>query len=239
MTPVLMDIQALSKDFGKENVLTNITLQLQEGEIYGLLGPSGSGKTTLIKMMIGLENASEGGITYKGNPLSSKSLFYEVGYMAQGDALYNELTAYENLDFFASLFGMKRSTRKQRIQELMEMVDLSPALYKPVAQYSGGMRRRLSLVIAMLHSPKLLILDEPTVGIDPVLRRKIWNEFQKLKEAGVSLFITTHVMDEAEKCDTLGLIRGGNLIASDSPHQIKEDYHVTTLEDVFLSLEGI
>ncbi|MEI5908273.1 ABC transporter ATP-binding protein [Bacillus spongiae] len=234
----IMEIQSLSKSFGDLEVLREVTLQLRRGEIYGLLGPSGSGKTTLIKMMIGLEKPSVGTITFNQKPLSSKDLFYNIGYMAQGDALYNELSAYENLDFFASMYGMKKSERKMRILELMEMVELSSALHKPVSLYSGGMRRRLSLITAMLHQPKILILDEPTVGIDPVLRQKIWAKFQELKSDGVSLFITTHVMDEAEKCDVLGLIRDGHLIANDTPNQIKETFHVTTMEDVFLKMEG-
>jgi ABC-2 type transport system ATP-binding protein len=233
----IIDMKNIQKSFGRQEVLKDISLEVPAGEIYGLIGPSGSGKTTLVKMLIGLESPDSGTLTFKGNPLKANSVYTSVGYMAQSDALYTELTAKENLNFFASLYSLKKKDREERIKSVMRTVDLLEHLDKPVALYSGGMKRRLSLAIALLHDPEVLILDEPTVGIDPVLRKQIWGQFQELKAKGRTLLITTHVMDEAERCDRLGLLRNGILIGSEEPAAIKEKYGVSSIEEVFLSTE--
>ncbi|MGM0853782.1 MAG: ABC transporter ATP-binding protein [Bacillota bacterium] len=235
----IIHLNGLSKSFGSQEVLKNVSLNIQKGDIYGLLGPSGSGKTTLIKLMIGLETSSTGSVTFKGSKLKANELYPAIGYMAQSDALYDELTAKENLSFMASLYGLKKNHRKEQIEKVMTTVDLLDHLYKPVHQYSGGMKRRLSLAIALLHDPEVLFLDEPTVGIDPVLRKEIWDSFHRLKEEGRTLIITTHVMDEAERCDRLGLLQHGEIISSDTPDAIKETYGVTSIEDVFLKNGGV
>ncbi|MGM0830806.1 MAG: ABC transporter ATP-binding protein [Bacillota bacterium] len=235
----IIQLNGLSKSFGSQEVLKSVSLNIQKGDIYGLLGPSGSGKTTLIKLMIGLETPSTGSVTFKGNKLKANELYPSIGYMAQSDALYDELTAKENLSFMASLYGLKKVERKEQIEKVMTTVDLLDHLYKPVHQYSGGMKRRLSLAIALLHDPEVLFLDEPTVGIDPVLRKEIWESFHRLKEEGRTLVITTHVMDEAERCDRLGLLSHGEIISSDTPDAIKETYGVTSIEDVFLKKGGV
>ncbi|MGM0843451.1 MAG: ABC transporter ATP-binding protein [Bacillota bacterium] len=237
MLQSIMDLKNVKKTFGKLEVLRNISLEIPHGEIYGLIGPSGSGKTTLIKMLIGLESPDSGTILFKGGALKAGSVYTSVGYMAQSDALYTELTAKENLNFFAALYSLNKKEREERIKIVMETVDLLDHLHKPVALYSGGMKRRLSLAIALLHDPEVLILDEPTVGIDPVLRKQIWEQFQELKSKGRTLLITTHVMDEAERCDRLGLLRNGLLIGSEEPSVIKEKYRVSSIEEVFLSTE--
>ena len=220
---------------GKQEVLKNINLEIQSGEIFGLLGPSGAGKTTLVKQLVGLELPTEGENYLFGKKMPSLELIEKIGYMAQSDALYTELSAKENLEFFAALFGITGARRKKRILEVMELVDLSAHLTKLVTNYSGGMKRRLSLAAALLHEPELLILDEPTVGIDPVLRQSIWGSFYDLKAAGKTLIITTHVMDEAEKCDRLGLIRDGKLIAVGTPEQLKTETATTSVEAAFLA----
>ncbi|MGD6972705.1 ABC transporter ATP-binding protein [Rossellomorea aquimaris] len=235
----IIQLKGLSKSFGSQEVLKSVSLNIQKGDIYGLLGPSGSGKTTLIKLMIGLETPSTGSVTFKGNKLKANELYPSIGYMAQSDALYDELTAKENLSFMASLYGLKTAERKEQIEKVMTTVDLLDHLYKPVHQFSGGMKRRLSLAIALLHEPEVLFLDEPTVGIDPVLRKEIWDSFHRLKEEGRTLVITTHVMDEAERCDRLGLLSHGEIISSDTPDAIKETYGVTSIEDVFLKNGGV
>ncbi|WP_226675495.1 ABC transporter ATP-binding protein [Rossellomorea aquimaris] len=235
----ILQLKNLSKSFGSQEVLNNVSLNIPKGSIYGLLGPSGSGKTTLIKLMIGLETPSSGSVTYKGNKLKASELYPSIGYMAQSDALYDELTAKENLSFMASLYGLKKAKRKEQIEKVMTTVDLLEHLNKPVHQYSGGMKRRLSLAIALLHEPDVLFLDEPTVGIDPVLRKDIWDSFHRLKEEGRTLIITTHVMDEAERCDQLGLLQHGEIISSDTPVAIKETYGVSSIEDVFLKNGGV
>jgi ABC-2 type transport system ATP-binding protein len=235
----IIQLSNLSKSFKTQDVLKGVTLDIEQGEIYGLLGPSGSGKTTLIKLMIGLELPSSGSVTFKGSRLKAKTLYPSIGYMAQSDALYQDLTAKENLAFTASLYGLKKVQREQQIEKVMEMVDLLPHLNKPVHQFSGGMKRRLSLAIALLHDPEVLFLDEPTVGIDPVLRKEIWDGFRKLKEDGRTIIITTHVMDEAERCDRLGLLQHGEIISSDTPAAIKTQYGVDSIEEVFLKNGGV
>jgi ABC-2 type transport system ATP-binding protein len=235
----IIQLNNLSKSFKTQDVLKDVSLDIKQGEIYGLLGPSGSGKTTLIKLMIGLELPSTGRVLFKGSKLKAKNLYPSIGYMAQSDALYGELTARENLSFTASLYGLKKRQRKHQIEKVLEMVDLLPHLDKQVHYFSGGMKRRLSLAIALLHDPEVLFLDEPTVGIDPVLRREIWEGFRKLKEDGRTIIITTHVMDEAERCDRLGLLQRGEIISSDTPAAIKTQYGVTSIEDVFLKNGGV
>ncbi|MEG9296166.1 ABC transporter ATP-binding protein [Mangrovibacillus sp. Mu-81] len=235
----IIQVSNLSKSFKTQDVLKGVSLDIEQGEIYGLLGPSGSGKTTLIKLMIGLELPSSGSVTFKGSRLKAKKLYPSIGYMSQSDALYQDLTAKENLAFTASLYGLKKAQREQQIEKVMEMVDLLPHLNKPVHQFSGGMKRRLSLAIALLHDPEVLFLDEPTVGIDPVLRKEIWDGFRKLKEDGRTIIITTHVMDEAERCDRLGLLQHGEIISSDTPAAIKTQYGVGSIEEVFLKNGGV
>jgi ABC-2 type transport system ATP-binding protein len=234
----IVSIQNVSKVFGKQTVLQEINLEIHKGEIFGLLGPSGAGKTTLVKQLIGLDLPTNGEVYLFGKKMPSLDLIQGVGYMSQSDALYTELSAKENLEFFATLYGLKGKERKKRIDEVMEIVQLTEHLNKLVSQYSGGMKRRLSLAAALLHEPDLLILDEPTVGIDPVLRQSIWDSFYELKNKGKTLIVTTHVMDEAEKCDRLGLIRDGHLIAVGTPSQLKQQTNATTIEEAFLVYGG-
>ncbi|WP_299090851.1 ABC transporter ATP-binding protein [uncultured Metabacillus sp.] len=235
----IVSIQHVSKAFGKQKVLTSISLAIQKGEIFGLLGPSGAGKTTLVKQLVGLEIPTSGEIFLFHEKMPSLRLIERVGYMAQSDALYGELSAKENLKFFGALYGLKGKKLTKRINEVMELVQLTNDLNKLVSAYSGGMKRRLSLAIALLHEPAMLILDEPTVGIDPVLRKSIWKAFYLLKEKGTTIIVTTHVMDEAEKCDRLGLMRDGSLIAVGTPNELKEKTNSESIEEAFLVYGGV
>ncbi|MGB7999256.1 MAG: ABC transporter ATP-binding protein [Anaerobacillus sp.] len=228
----------VTKRFGKTTILDGIELSFQKGEIFGLIGPSGSGKTTFVKLLCGIDEASEGSVRIFDERMPNLNLMKKIGYMAQADALYSELTAKENLDFFASLSGVKRSDRKERISYVMNLVDLERDLHKKVEEYSGGMKRRLSLAIALLHHPDILLLDEPTVGIDPALRQKIWDTFEELRLEGVLILVTTHVMDEAERCSRLGMIRNGKLIAVGTPEELKSHTNSGTIEQAFLSYGG-
>ncbi|WP_234340200.1 ABC transporter ATP-binding protein [Gorillibacterium timonense] len=233
-----IQVEGVTKSFGKKEVLRGIHLAIKQAEIFGLLGPSGSGKTTLVRMMTGIDTATTGEIHLLGERMPKLSMFKNIGYMAQSDALYMELSGKENLEFFASLFGMSGSVRRRRIEEVMELVNLTADLNKPAAAYSGGMRRRLSLAIALIHRPAVLILDEPTVGIDPVLRQSIWQELHALKKSGTTIVVTTHVMDEADKCDRLAMIRDGSLIAMGSSQELMESSGTTTIEEAFLHYGG-
>jgi ABC-2 type transport system ATP-binding protein len=234
----IVSIQNVSKAFGKHSILKEINLEISPGEIFGLLGPSGAGKTTLVKQLAGLDVPTEGENFIFQEKMPSLKLMKRIGYMAQSDALYGELTAKENLEFFATLYGLKRKEKQQRMIDVMEIVSLSEHFNKFVSNFSGGMKRRLSLAIALLHEPELLILDEPTVGIDPVLRKSIWKAFNKLKEKGTTIIITTHVMDEAEKCDRLGMIRDGRLIAVGTLKELLQETNSSSIEEAFLVYGG-
>ncbi|MGG0719004.1 ABC transporter ATP-binding protein [Robertmurraya massiliosenegalensis] len=236
---MIVSIQNVSKAFGKQKVLNDITLDIYKGEIFGLLGPSGAGKTTLVKMLTGLDTPNGGENFLFQEKMPSLKLIERIGYMAQSDALYGELTAKENLEFFGTLFGLKGKALQSRIGKVMDIVDLSEHLNKTVHHYSGGMKRRLSLAIALLHEPELLILDEPTVGIDPVLRKSIWDAFYELNEKGTTIIVTTHVMGEAEKCHRLAMIRDGRLIAVGTPEQLKARTGSSSIEEAFLVYGGV
>lgn len=233
-----MVVERVSRSFGKRTVLDQVSLEVGKGEIFGLLGPSGSGKTTLVRLITGLDVPDGGTVKLLGEPMPRLNMLARIGYMAQSDALYGELTAQENLAFFASLYGMKGTRLANRIQETAELVKLSGELGKQVALFSGGMKRRLSLAVALMHEPEVLVLDEPTVGIDPVLRKSIWQELDGLRKHGVTILVTTHVMDEADKCDRLAMIRDGRVIAAGSPDELKSASGSATMEDAFVAYGG-
>lgn len=233
-----VEMTNVNKSFGSKQVLYDISLQVASGEILGLLGPSGSGKSTIIKLINGVDRSNTGEVYVLGEKMPNLALMNQIGYMAQADALYGDLTAAENISFFSSMYKLSKSKQKQRMHEVMELVDLSAHLKKQVKNYSGGMKRRLSLAIALIHEPAILILDEPTVGIDPILKKAIWQELRKLNQQGTTMIITTHVMDEVENCHTLGMIRDGRLIAFGTPEQLKNATSSRTIEEAFLYYGG-
>lgn len=226
----------VEKKFGYEEVLKGIDFTLQKGEILGILGPSGSGKTTLIKCIIGMHKLNNGSINIMNTTIPNLKIMDNIGYMAQSDALYEDLTGIDNLIFFARLSGMKKKNAKQESMKLFDLVGLKGQEKKRVVHYSGGMKRRLSLAAALIRDPKIIILDEPTVGIDPVLRETFWLEFDKRKKEGKGIIVTTHVMDEAERCSRLILLREGKIIAFDQPDKLKSKYQCGSIEEVFLKL---
>jgi ABC-2 type transport system ATP-binding protein len=224
----------LDKKFGSEVVLKNVGLTLQTGEILGILGPSGAGKTTLVKCLLGTLAVDHGKIAILGTPMPNLPMMDRIGYMAQQDALYEDLTGLQNLVFYARLKGMKKRGAFAQAHALMKLVELDRDENKKVVHYSGGMKRRLSLTAALIGDPDVLVLDEPTVGIDPLLRELFWEEFRRLKTLGRSIIVTTHVMDEAEKCDRLILMRSGSIIENGSPEELKKKTAVGTLEATFI-----
>lgn len=236
--PASIIVKDVTKSFGKKVVLNNISLAVEPGQIYGLIGPSGSGKTTLVKIIVGMDQPSKGNVHVLDTAIPNLNLLQKIGYMAQADALYTDLTGEENLAFFASLFKLKKDIQKKRIAYAADLVNLTSHLNKKVEAYSGGMKRRLSLAVALIQDPDVLILDEPTVGIDPELRLSIWTELYRLKSTGKTILVTTHVMDEAEKCDQLAMVRDGQILTSGSPTELKEHYGIISLEEVFLKAGG-
>ncbi|WP_078381836.1 ABC transporter ATP-binding protein [Sutcliffiella halmapala] len=233
---VTIEIENVTKSFGKKVVLNEINLSIEEGRIYGFIGPSGAGKTTLVKMIVGMDTPAKGSIHVLKKKMPNLELLQDIGYMAQSDALYIELTGKENLQFFASLYKLTKTEMKERIAYAADLVNLTKELSKKVSTYSGGMKRRLSLAIALIQNPKILILDEPTVGIDPELRLSIWNELLRLKEEeGKTIIVTTHVMDEAERCDFIAMIRDGHILANGTPKELKELYNAANFDEVFLN----
>mgnify|MGYP000068127019 FL=1 len=234
----LLHLQDLDKSFGRQMVLNHVSFELQPGEIIGLIGSSGAGKSTMIKTMLGMEKADGGEALVLDHTMPNRHILGDIGYMAQSDALYEALSGQENLEFFGQLKGLSKRDLTAEISHVAQVVDLTEHLNKTVSGYSGGMKRRLSLAIALLGNPQLLILDEPTVGIDPSLRKKIWKELIELRDNGVGILVTTHVMDEAELTDKVGLLLGGKIIAFDTPKNLKESYNVSSIEEVFLKAEG-
>jgi ABC-2 type transport system ATP-binding protein len=216
--------------------LTDVDLSVRAGTVCGLLGPSGAGKTTAVKIACGILEADSGEAYVLGTKMPSLDGMRNVGYMAQEDALYADLTGRQNLEFFGQLQGVTKSTLAGRVDRALELVDLTADAGKLTSKFSGGMRRRLALAAAMLHEPPVLILDEPTVGIDPLLRKNIWDGLYAVARSGTGILITTHVMDEAEKCDRLVLMRNGRVIGEGSPAELKERAGKQTIEEVFLEL---
>jgi ABC-2 type transport system ATP-binding protein len=229
-------IEDLDHSFGKQKALIGVNMEIPKGKIVGLLGPSGSGKTTLIRCVVGLLRQTKGTVTVSGKKAQDPSLAREIGYMAQFDALYDDLTGLQNLEFFGTLYGYQRKSLNERIESVLALTLLKGHEGKQVKNYSGGMKKRLSLAITLLHEPSLLILDEPTIGIDPVLRAEFWAEFYRLRDSGCTIVLTTHVMDEAAKCDMLGMIFEGKLLMYASPRKIMENTGTASIEEAFLDL---
>lgn len=230
----VITVSGIRVTYDRNVILDDVSLEVKTGEILGLLGPSGSGKTTLVKAIIGMKEPVEGEIRVLGEKMPSLRIIDRLGYMAQSDALYEDLSGLDNLLFFGALYGMKGKTARQRGMDVLALVSLEQDFKKLVKNYSGGMKRRLSLAIAFMHNPKLLILDEPTIGIDPLLRRSFWDEFYRIRDNGGSLIVTTHVMDEAHRCDRLALIRNGRIIANDTPDGIVQSSKTGGIEEAFL-----
>jgi ABC-2 type transport system ATP-binding protein len=218
----VIEVKDISKSFGKQNVLKNINVTIKKGEMFGLLGPSGAGKTTLIRLITGAETVDKGEILVDNRPVPNFQTLKTIGFMPQNDGLYPEISGYDNLHFFGGLFGLRGKVLEDSIVKVLQLVDLTGDAKKMVEKYSGGMKKRLSLAAALIHCPEVLILDEPTVGIDPLLRRKIWEEFKHQQSIGKTIIVTTHVMDEIKYCDRAGLIYEGHLIACDTVDKLIE-----------------
>ncbi|WP_332696320.1 ABC transporter ATP-binding protein [Halalkalibacter lacteus] len=238
MSQLSIKTEGLTKQFGKLLVVNNVNLEVPKGHIYGFLGPNGSGKSTMIRMLCGVLEPTDGvgevlGYDVKREPESIKQ---RIGYMSQKFSLYEELTIKENLDFYSGIYGLKRKESRQRQQELIELSGLVGRENQRASSLSGGWKQRLALSCALLHRPELLILDEPTAGVDPVSRRIFWDIIKQLAKDGVTILVTTHYMDEAELCDEIGFIFFGNILIKGKPAELVKKHGVRNLDDLFIQL---
>ena len=232
----IVEVNDLSFSYGTNQVLNGLSLSVAEGEIFGLLGANGSGKTTLMRMMVGLLSLGGGTLEVYGETPSPQQAG-RVGYMPQLNALYQELSVRENVDFFARMYGMSdRSSRARSVDDSIELVGLTHQSGDPILNLSGGMRQRVSLAIALVHMPSLLLLDEPTVGLDPDLRVMFWGHFRQMADSGTTILISSHTMDDAAHCDRLAFLRDGRVIALDTPAALREatGRPDASLEDAFI-----
>ncbi|HTW20494.1 MAG TPA: ABC transporter ATP-binding protein [Mycobacteriales bacterium] len=217
---------------GGRTVLHEVSFEVEAGTVTGLLGPSGCGKTTLMRCLVGVQLIAGGSVQVLGQPAGSPPLRSAVGYVTQSPAIYSDLTLRENLRYFARVLGASRD----QIGRVVEQVDLSAQIDQVVASMSGGERARASLASALLGAPRVLVLDEPTVGLDPVLRRSLWSTFRELADSGVALIVSSHVMDEAERCQRLLLMRSGRIVADSTPSGLLESTGCETVEAAFLHI---
>jgi ABC-2 type transport system ATP-binding protein len=228
-----IEVRDLVIDRGKRRVLHGLSCEIPAGSVTGLLGPSGSGKTTLMRAIVGVQVVKSGQVTVLGSPAGAASLRRQIGYLTQAPSVYPDLTVRENAHYFASLY---QGVTAADADATIKAVGLGDAAKQLVSDLSGGQKARASLACAMVSRPRVLILDEPTVGQDPVLRDDLWRQFRELAASGVTVLVSSHVMDEAGRCDRLLLIREGHLIADDTPAAIREATHTNDLEDAFLHL---
>ncbi len=218
----MLNIEKLNKSYGKRPVLQDLTLHIQAGEIYGLLGSNGAGKTTTINILCNLLNSDSGVIKINNQPVSNATKLL-VGVAPQENLLYKTLSCEENLNFYARIYGLNAQQRRQQVQVSLAAVNLSDRAKSPVETLSGGMQRRLNIAVALVHQPKLVILDEPTTGLDIEARYEIWDLIRRLKSQGITILLTTHLLDEAERlCERIGILKGGHLVAEGSLEQLRQ-----------------
>ncbi|WP_341735718.1 ABC transporter ATP-binding protein [Microcoleus sp. CAWBG640] len=218
----MLQIKKLNKSYGERSVLRDLTLHIQAGEIYGLLGQNGAGKTTTINILCNLLNPDSGQITLNGQPVSDSTKTL-IGVAPQENLLYKSLSCEENLNFFAQIYGMNRQQRYSQVEKCLKAVNLTDRAKSPVETLSGGMQRRLNIAVALVHQPKLVILDEPTTGLDIEARYEIWDLIQQLQSQGITILLTTHLLDEAERlCQKIGILKSGSIVAEGSLEELQK-----------------
>ncbi len=233
-----VDIENLTRKFGTFTAVDNLSLEVNKGEIFGFLGANGAGKTTAIRMLCGLLLPTSGSGHVGGLDIIGQyeQIKRNIGYMSQKFALYPDLTCRENLQFYGSAYNIDRVTLKKRIEELSERLSLGEFIDRISGSLPVGWRQRLALSVAIIHRPQIVFLDEPTGGVDPVFRRKFWGLLYELAEEGVTIFVTTHYMDEAEFCGRISIMHAGKLVEIGKPFELVEKYHAKNLEDMFIDL---
>jgi len=230
-------VDGLTKRFGNFTAVNQVSFSVNRGEVFGFLGSNGSGKTTTVRMLCGILTPTAGTGNVLGYDIytDTENIRQAIGYMSQKFSLYQDLTVVENLDFYAGTYSVSPREAEDRKRELIEMVELDGREKQLAGTMSGGQKQRLALACALIHRPPLLFLDEPTAGVDPLSRRNFWKILHLLSSQGVTVFVTTHYMDEADQCHRLGFMHHGRLIGLGSPFQLKSDLGLDTMEDVFIA----
>jgi ABC-2 type transport system ATP-binding protein len=235
---VTIKTENLTRKFGQLTVLDHLNLEVEEGEIFGLVGPDGAGKTTTMRLLTGILDPSEGQawVYNKHTVKDAEGLKEHIAYMSQRFGLYEELTVMENINFYADVYGITKQNREAAIDQMLSFSGLLPFKQRFAGKLSGGMKQKLGLACALIHTPKVLFLDEPTNGVDPVSRRDFWNILYNLLKQKVTIFCSTCYLDEAERCRRVGMMHKGKLLRCDSPEKIKKEYNVKTLEEAFIAI---
>lgn len=233
----MLTVKNLKKKYKDFLALKGISFEIKEGEIFGMLGPNGAGKSTLIKILTCFHKPTSGTVVINKIPITQPNKIKPlIGWVPQEETFYHKLTVRENLEYFASLYNIPKSEFKKRSEELLKLLQIDQKTNAIAGSLSGGMKRRLSIAISLIHNPKVLYLDEPTAGVDPVSRRALWNIIKKIKETGITILFCTHYLDEAELlCDRIAILRSGEIITIDTPKNLKKKYG-KTLEEAFIKL---
>lgn len=235
MQDYVVEARGLVRRYGDLVAVDGLDFIVEKGEVYGLIGPNGSGKTTIIKLVCGLLKPHAGSVNVLGMQVPDPNISHQIGYMPQEIAIYPDLTVHDNVRFFGEVYGLSKKEVEKREEELLDFAGLTEKRNALASTLSGGLKHRLSFACTLVHVPKVLFLDEPTVGVDPELRFSFWEFFYDLRKKGVTTIITTHYMDEARKCTRVGLIRRGKMVAEDHPKKLMERTGTDSLEDVFLA----
>lgn len=238
MDEQVITVENLTKKFGDFAAVDQIGFHVNAGEIFGFLGANGAGKTTAIKMLIGISSPTSGKAVVAGFDVyrQTESIKKNIGYMSQKFALYDDLTVKENITFFGGIYGLPKKTIKEKMKRLIDDLGLSEVADSLVSSLPLGWKQKLAFSVALLHEPKIVFLDEPTGGVDPVTRRQFWEMIYKAADNGTTIFVTTHYMDEAEYCDRVSIMVDGRIAALDTPNALKNEYKVNSMNDVFLKL---
>jgi ABC-2 type transport system ATP-binding protein len=237
--PPAINARGLRKVFGRIVAVDGLTLSIARGEVFGLLGPNGSGKTTTIRMFCGLLAPTAGTATVAGSDVvrEGEAVRRRIGYMSQKYGLYDDLTVVENIRFYGTIYGLHGDAREVRLAALVQELDLADRVNQFAGTLSGGWKQRLALACATAHEPEVLFLDEPTAGVDPASRRRFWEIIHEFARRGTTILVTTHYMDEAERCDRLAFMSRGHLIAVGTPSEVTQQFGKRTVEDVFIELQ--
>ncbi len=234
----VIEVENLTKKFGEFTAVNEISFKTYKGEIFGFLGANGAGKTTAMKMLIGISKPTSGEASVTGLDVYSQTdqIKRNIGYMSQRFSMYDDLTIKENITFFGGIYGLDRKTIKTKIQEIIESLGLKDVANKLVGALPLGWKQKLAFSVALIHDPKIVFLDEPTGGVDPITRRQFWELIYKQASHGTTVFVTTHYMDEAEYCDRVSIMVEGKIEALDTPENLKKEYMVDSMDGVFLKL---